>query len=165
MILSPLLEPCHESFPFPKIPRSRLLTIFLCGADEPEADAPQVELIAGEPDVDGPFDSEIVARVVRHHLGDLQDCRFSTEEFEGHVTLRWYISPRGAVEDVEVAESTLNTEEFEQCLVDAIDALTFPGPHGDLRIEVSYPFEIQSSSQVPASGDNAEDVDSGDDTD
>lgn len=66
------------------------------------------------------------------------------EELAGRVTVRFTIKRNGAVRSAEVADSTIQNPQIEQCLVGQVRTLRFPSPVGSSTVIVSYPFVVGS---------------------
>lgn len=96
--------------------------------------------------VKGSLDKEVVRRVVRRYIGDVQTCydrgRKVDSELEGRVAIEFVIDERGKVPLAAVKASTLHNAEVESCLVEAVKGWKFPAPP-DGKTVVVYPFELK----------------------
>ena len=81
------------------------------------ADAPDVEKLG-------------FAEVVREHAKDLSACYESSlrsgQALQGRVEFELDIAADGTVTSAKVAETTLNDESVEDCLVKVFEGMTFP---------------------------------------
>lgn len=121
------------------------VAILLCGADDEDNKKASSTLAMGESNIEDRLDAETVERVVAYYLPDLQSCVSETDEDHGDITLRWFISTRGTMEELEIKESSVESDEISDCLVDHVDEWTFPEPRPEERGEVVQQFEVQSS--------------------
>jgi TonB family protein len=102
--------------------------------------------IDGSADVEGQLDREIIQRVVRENRRGIRACYESAlqrnQNLEGRVTVRWVISPDGAVAGASVQTSTMNSQEVENCLVSRVRQFRFPEPRGGGIVRVNFPFDF-----------------------
>lgn len=103
-----------------------------------------VTLTQGAPVVLGSLDKELIRRVVRQHLAQLQYC-YERElqrspELAGKVVMKWVINGQGRVTQAQVAETQLRNSNVEGCLAARIKTWTFPAPHGGGIVIINYPF-------------------------
>lgn len=94
--------------------------------------------------VTGFADKDLIAKVVRRHQNEIRFCYESelqkSPDLAGKVTMRWVISPSGAVAMSEVAETTLNDAAVERCMTDRIRRWVFPVPEDAGDTVVNFPF-------------------------
>jgi TonB family protein len=138
-----------------------LLVILLsaCAVEEspePREPPPDPPVVAGDTivlpyqrpmiGVGGPMPVEIIQRVVKVGLGDLDECRAGLdEEPVGTVKVDWDILASGAVAKVAISSSTVGKPSFERCILSAIATLKFPSPKGGGFVQVRrYPFEFRA---------------------
>ena len=91
----------------------------------------------------GTIDKRIIAKVVRQHVGELRSC-YQNElmrniHLKGEITLQWVIT-QGMVTEIHIKESTVNNQNLEQCVVDAMKHWRYPFPKGGNRTMVEFPF-------------------------
>ena len=103
---------------------------------------------SGSADVRGSLSKEVIRRVVRRHNNEIKFC-YEQElnqrpDLEGRVTVRFIISPSGAVQTALVSASTLSNQRVERCIVSAVRRFTFPAPDGGGIVNVNYPFMLTS---------------------
>lgn len=129
------------------------VVFLLCGADGEDSEAASLKLTAGEASIEGALDAEIVERVVGYYLRDLQSCVTEAGKDKGEIILRWFISTGGTMEEVEIRESTVESDEVGDCLVDHIGKWTFPEPRPEERIELVQRFALKSTDDVTSADD------------
>lgn len=120
--------------------------------DEPAGGPPSGDGgMAGEvnprqPDVDGPLDSEIVARVVRQNRRGIQRCydQEITKEpdIRGEITFQWTISPSGEVGEATVEKTEVDHQQLEDCVTGRMDRWSFPEPRDGDSAYVTQAFEF-----------------------
>ncbi len=103
---------------------------------------------AGRADVRGSLSKEVIRRVIRRHINEVKFC-YEQElnarpDLEGRVTVRFIISPTGAVQTAMVQASTLSNQRVEGCITQAVQRWTFPAPDGGGIVIVNYPFMLQA---------------------
>jgi serine/threonine-protein kinase len=97
--------------------------------------------------VQGGLDGNIIRRVIRRNLGEIQKCYVSiglpsNPKLEGMVKVSFTITPTGQVGSASVAQSTLNHSGTEACILSAVRRWTFPKPEGEIP-HVTYPFHFK----------------------
>lgn len=84
------------------------------------------------------LDGDAVVTVVSDHTSAVTGCHvvgFSGgPAHAGSVTLSWFINPDGSVRDVQVADSSFDSEEFHACLVTIVAGITFPHAPGSTEV-------------------------------
>ncbi|MEM9069476.1 MAG: AgmX/PglI C-terminal domain-containing protein [Myxococcota bacterium] len=103
---------------------------------------------SGHADVRGSLSKEVIRRVIRRHINEVKFC-YEQElnarpDLEGRVTVRFIISPTGAVQTAMVQASTLGNQRVEGCITQAVRRWTFPAPDGGGIVIVNYPFMLQA---------------------
>lgn len=93
------------------------------------------EVVLLQPEVEGPLDTEIVQRVVRQHRRDLDWCYDSQlqedPQLAGRIEMEWTVTDEGEVTDAAVAESAVDNDGIERCLIDRIEQWSFLNPDGE----------------------------------
>lgn len=93
----------------------------------------------------GVLDKEVIRRVVRSHVDEVQSCYErglrGNPTLNGRVEVRFTISSSGAVSAVAVRSSTLNSPPVEMCIAQAVHHWQFPKPQDGIFI-VTYPFVL-----------------------
>jgi TonB family protein len=104
---------------------------------------------AGAAMVKGSLSKEPIRRIIRRQINAFRGCYErelqSNPNLAGKVVVKFIIDGSGKVTNAAIAESTLNNEKVEQCLLKAIRRLTFPQPPGGEVIVVTYPFTFKTS--------------------
>ncbi len=129
-------------------------------ADPPEPPPAEAEptpttprALMGQPDVRGSLSREVIRRVVHRHLGEVRACHGGgvarRPDLEGRVTLRFVISPTGAVQTSAVANSTIADPGVESCVAAASRRWTFPEPEGGGVVIATVPFVLQPDGGEP----------------
>jgi TonB family protein len=97
--------------------------------------------------VRGSLPREVIAAVVRRHLGEVRFCyesRLAAEPaLEGRVTVQLTIGPDGAVTSSRVTGDTTGSADLGACIAAAVSRWTFPAPEGGGIVIVNYPFVLQ----------------------
>lgn len=112
--------------------------------------APSMDVGMGDSDAEtsGGLDKEVIARVVRAHLGQIKHCYerqlLVDPGLFGKVVARWVIDPAGRVDVSSVKKSTMGNRNVENCVVSKIKGWKFPKPKGGGKVIVSYPFLFKS---------------------
>ncbi|MAR57163.1 MAG: phosphopeptide-binding protein [Rickettsiales bacterium] len=111
------------------------------------ARVPQIR--SGNADVRGSLSKEVIRRVIRRHINEVKFCYEQQlnqrPDLEGRVTVRFIISPTGAVQNALVQASTLGNQPAESCIAAAVRRWTFPAPDGGGIVIVNYPFMLNAA--------------------
>ena len=104
---------------------------------------------SGNADVRGSLSKEVIRRVIRRHINEVKFC-YEQElnarpDLQGRVSVRFIISPTGAVQTAMVANSSLGNQRVENCIAQAVRRWTFPAPDGGGIVIVTYPFVLQAA--------------------
>lgn len=102
---------------------------------------------AGNASIRGSLSRDVIRRVVRRHHNEIRHCYEnglqSRPDLAGRVSARFVISPSGSVTAASVANSSIGSQQVEQCIVSAVQRWSFPAPEGGI-VSVTYPFMLQS---------------------
>jgi TonB family protein len=113
------------------------------------AHAPDV--IPGQAIVRGSLDKEIIRRIIRRHLNEVQYCYEQeltrTPTLGGRITVQFTIAPSGQVVASLLKNSTVGSTHVENCTVQAVRRWEFPRPLDGGSATVTYPFVL-----TPADG-------------
>tara|TARA_B100000749_G_scaffold280223_1_gene275436 strand:+ start:140173 stop:141462 length:1290 start_codon:yes stop_codon:yes gene_type:complete len=97
--------------------------------------------------VQGGLDRSLVDAVIRRNKGKFTYCYEkglqSKPTLSGRVSLHFIISPSGRVSTAQVKSSSLNYKSVENCMISQMKTLKFPKPVGNLKVKVTYPFQLQ----------------------
>lgn len=112
-----------------------------------EARAPTIR--PGAVESFGGLSKEVIRRVVHRHLNEVRFC-YEEElkkrpDLDGRVTVKFIISPSGAVQSSAVSDSSLGNNQVETCIAQAVRRWTFPSPEGGGIVTVNYPFMLAAS--------------------
>lgn len=104
---------------------------------------------SGNAEVRGSLSKEVIRRVIRRHINEVKFC-YEQElnarpDLEGRVTIRFIISPTGAVQNAVMQASTLRNQRVESCIAGAVRRWTFPAPDGGGIVIVNYPFMLSAA--------------------
>lgn len=139
---APLPVPVPGSDPVPAVPEPIVPEPVV-----PEPVAPEVE--PGGTEVRGALDREVIHRVIRRHVVEVQRCYESglaaNPTMAGRVVVQLIIAGSGAVQTASITDSTLHDAAVEQCIVTRVRTWTFPAPDGGGVVAVEYPFVFTSS--------------------
>ena len=97
-----------------------------------------------EPTVMGSLDKELIRHVVQANRGQIRVCyegqlpKFPT--LKGKVSVKFIISPSGAVASAMPTDSTTGNAELDTSVVEAVRRWVFPRPRGGGVVIVVYPF-------------------------
>ena len=110
------------------------------------ARVPQIR--SGAASVRGSLSKEVIRRIVQRHRNEVKFC-YEQElnarpDLEGRVTIRFIISPSGAVQSSEVSSSDIGNRRVEQCIAQAVRRWPFPSPDGGGVVVVNYPFLLSA---------------------
>ncbi len=110
------------------------------------------QVIAGQASVGGSLDKEIIRRVIRRHVNEVQYCyeqRLQAKpDLGGRITVQFTIGTAGSVTTSVVESSTLADARAESCVVQAVRRWEFPHPVGGAPAVVSYPFVFVPRGQT-----------------
>jgi hypothetical protein len=104
-----------------------------------------VRVVPGRTTVLGALTREEIEAVIRRHEGDVRYC-YELElqhdpDLHGKLALTWTIGPQGAVQEAELAETTLGGDaQVERCLLERVRGWIFPEPRGGGQVVVTYPW-------------------------
>jgi biopolymer transport protein ExbD len=100
----------------------------------------------GKPEVSGGLDSDIIFRIVRAHIKEVQRCHeeglSKNPSLAGSVSINFVITGEGKVASAAVEENTLDNVVVASCIAKAVKRWIFPKPKGGGNVIVTYPFEL-----------------------
>lgn len=101
---------------------------------------------AGDHDVTGELDRDIIRRIVRAHINEVRSCYNAglalDPQLAGRVAINFVIGPDGYVTSAVVQENTLSDLEVARCIAKAVETWRFPKPSGGGNVVVTYPFNL-----------------------
>jgi hypothetical protein len=103
-----------------------------------------IGLGAGQPEVQGSIDPELIRKVVHDHRAQIRTC-YETQlttrpSLAGKLVSAWTIDQSGGVTEAHTQESTLHDKTVESCVAAKIRTWRFPIPKGGGEVFVTYPF-------------------------
>jgi hypothetical protein len=103
--------------------------------------------------VNGRLPPEVIQTVVREHFGNLRACYEEglkrNANLAGKVVVRFDIETSGKVSGVQGSGSTLPDAQAIECMLHAIEGLSFPRPEGG-KVTVVYPVIFRSGDGAAA---------------
>ncbi|MDZ4677549.1 MAG: AgmX/PglI C-terminal domain-containing protein [Oligoflexia bacterium] len=98
--------------------------------------------------VEGGLDREVIAAVIREHLGQIRYCYerqlSASPDLYGKVKIKFSIDAGGLVDTQSIGQTTLKNAMVEECILRRIATWKFPKPKGGTKVLVSYPFLFKS---------------------
>lgn len=98
--------------------------------------------------VEGGLDREVIAAVIREHLGQVRYCYerqlAASPDLYGKLKVRFTIDANGEVDSQSVTQTTLKSNMIDDCILRRIATWKFPKPKGGTKVIVSYPFLFKS---------------------
>ncbi len=112
-------------------------------------DAKVPRIRSGQADVHGSLSKEVIRRIIGRHINEVRFCyeqELNTRpDLQGRISIKFIISPTGAVQTAAVDNSDMGNAKVEQCIAQAVRRWTFPAPEGGGIVVVSYPFVLQQT--------------------
>jgi hypothetical protein len=98
--------------------------------------------------IEGGLDREVIAAVIREHLGQVRYCYerqlSGNPDLYGKIKVKFSINADGIVASQDIGQSTLKSAMVEECILRRIATWKFPKPKGGTKVLVSYPFLFKS---------------------
>jgi pSer/pThr/pTyr-binding forkhead associated (FHA) protein len=112
-------------------------------------DAKVPHIRSGKADVRGSLSKEVIRRIIQRHVNEVKFC-YEQElnqrpDLQGRISVKFIISPTGAVQTAATADSTMGNAKVEGCVVAAVRRWTFPSPEGGGIVVVTYPFVLEQT--------------------
>jgi hypothetical protein len=108
----------------------------------------------------GFLDERAVDRAMKPHVGALTACFAragdARQYLSGEVVMRFVVTERGEVSDVQLIKNALGNYSVESCLVLEGKQIQFPAPEGRRGTDFEYAMEFRSTGErsvVPWSGE------------
>jgi len=83
-----------------------------------------------------------IQEVVQSKMKVIEGCAVIAEATSGSLTISFQIAPSGAVDDVDVMDSSVNNPALESCLVRTFQKMKFPA--ADVGTRSEFPFRLRS---------------------
>lgn len=114
------------------------------------------DVIAGNAEVRGSLDKEVIRRVIRRHMNEVKFCQ-ERELSRGHagngrIVVQFTVGAEGSVLASTIQSSTVGNPVVDACIAGAIRRWEFPRPRGGIVV-VSYPFILKSNVNYPSAPD------------
>lgn len=112
-------------------------------------DAKVPRIRSGKADVRGSLSKEVIRRIIGRHINEVKFC-YEQElnqrpDLQGRVSVKFIISPTGAVQTAAKADSTMGNPKVDECIVQAVRRWVFPSPEGGGIVVVTYPFVLEQA--------------------
>ncbi|MBI5549583.1 MAG: energy transducer TonB, partial [Deltaproteobacteria bacterium] len=116
----------------------------------------ETRVIPGKTTVTGSCERAIIGKVISRHANEIRYC-YEVElnkepNLAGKIGVSFTIDSTGAVGDASIAQSTLNSNNVEQCVLTRIRRWKFPEPKGGGVCVINYPWVFKAAG----SGDEGE---------
>ena len=102
--------------------------------------------------VRGSLPKEAIRSVIRDNRAQVRSCyeaelarSVNAAVVAGRVAIKFVITGEGFVETSDVAHTTVNAPQLEQCVSARVRTWTFPRPKGGGKVIVTYPFVFMQS--------------------
>ncbi len=103
-----------------------------------------------EATVEGGLDRDQIIAVINRNKGQIIYCYEkglqSQPRIGGRVAVDFVIGPSGRITRAKVAQSSLGSNQVENCMIARMKTLQFPKPVGNVNVDVLYPFELMRVS-------------------
>jgi TonB family protein len=91
----------------------------------------------------GELSKEEIQKVINQHIGEIQFCYEKQLNKQpglaGRVVLEWGVNPAGHVSVVKVSQSTMNSADATNCMMQKLKTWKFPPPRGG-AVTIVFPF-------------------------
>jgi TonB family protein len=98
------------------------------------------------------MNKDLIRQVIQENRGSVLTCyddvvrKTPGLQPQGEIAVRFVISRTGEVCAAQLARSTANILELEDCVVHAVASWRFPPPEGDGVLIVTYPFLFRAQA-------------------
>ena len=107
-------------------------------------------VVADRPGVQGALNDEIVRRIVRRHIRELQHCYERQLQrdvaLEGRLELRWVVNAQGRVASVQIARNELGSA-VQRCVAQKVRRWVFPQPRDERPVKVRQVLTFTNGSK------------------
>ncbi|MFN7132815.1 MAG: TonB family protein, partial [Myxococcales bacterium] len=116
----------------------------------------ETRVVPGKTTVTGSCERTVIAKVISRHANEIRYC-YEVEltkdpNLAGKVGVTFTIDPTGAISDASVNQSTIGSNNVEQCMLTRIRRWKFPEPKGGGVCIINYPWNFKAAG----SGDDDE---------
>jgi TonB family protein len=116
----------------------------------------ETRVIPGKTTVTGSCERGIIGKVINRHANEIRYC-YEVElnkepNLAGKIGVSFTIDPTGAVGDASIAQTTLNNNNVEQCVLTRIRRWKFPEPKGGGVCVINYPWVFKAAGSGDEGG-------------
>ncbi len=101
--------------------------------------------------VNGGLEMSQIEAVIKRNIGQIFYCYEmglqTKPDLSGRVVTNFIIGGSGRVSMVQVGRSSLKSAGVESCMTKKIKSWKFPKPHGNVNVNVTYPFTLKRARQ------------------
>ena len=101
--------------------------------------------------VEGGLDRDLIDEVIKRNMGQIRFCYEQglqgDPSLAGRVAVDFVIGGSGLVKAASIANSSLNSNPVQECIVMRLKTWKFPLPQGGVDVKVSYPFVLRRTGQ------------------
>ena len=105
----------------------------------------------GPPKIEGGLDHDVVRKVIERHQGEIKFCYESElhkdASLAGKVAVQFTIDGSGIVSTAAVAETSMNGDAVQSCILGRIQRWKFPEPKGGGVVSVTYPWLFKAAGE------------------
>ncbi len=117
----------------------------------------ETRVIPGKTTVTGSCERAIIGKVISRHANEIRYC-YEVElnkepNLAGKIGVSFTIDPTGAVSDANIAQTTLNNNNVEQCVLTRIRRWKFPEPKGGGVCVINYPWVFKAAGSGDEGGE------------
>jgi hypothetical protein len=99
----------------------------------------------------GGLEKEVIARIIQRHWAQIKYCYekelTKNPNLYGKVVIQFTIGATGKVDEAHIAQTEMNNEGVEGCILRNVKMWMFPQPKGGGVVLVTYPFIFKSAGQ------------------
>lgn len=155
--LSSCLERAASAWSWPGSPRTRRARtdwIFAMSGQRAKLQfspgAPAREAVARNP-LPGGLDKEVIFAEILRASPSMKACYelglSSRRDLGGKFAVAWQIAPDGHVLKTEVTDDELQHEPTTRCLLNVVERMQFPAPHGGGLVNVTFPWIFKAAGE------------------
>ncbi|MBI5939167.1 MAG: energy transducer TonB, partial [Caulobacterales bacterium] len=117
----------------------------------------ETRVVPGKTTVTGSCERSIIGKVISRHANEIRYC-YEVEltkepNLAGKIGVTFTIDPTGAISDANIAQTTLNNNNVEQCLLTRIRRWKFPEPKGGGVCVINYPWVFKAAGGADEGGE------------
>jgi hypothetical protein len=111
----------------------------------------ETEISASKLILVGGLEKEVIARIIQRHWAQVKYCYekelSKNPNLYGKVVVQFTIGASGKVDEGHIAQTEMNNESVEGCIIRNVKMWVFPQPKGGGVVLVTYPFIFKSAGQ------------------